>query len=197
MQASESLKEGSERVWGRRTSGCKGPDAGLCCVLERIPVQPGRGRASLPPGREGRGWVFTCALPLSSLLQGSLPQLPPVDVMAAPAPSSCLSLLALLLALAFPWVSTAENGENPDIWTALLSLRDEAKAFLEPSRDPCFLAEDPSSGAEAGRRKTGPMRPEIRCPSFPFALRPAHSIHLPLRATGSCWLFHPALPQPA
>lgn len=173
------------------------PHAGLCCVLERIPVQPGRGRASLPPGREGRGWVFTCALPLSSLLQGSLPQLPPADVMAAPAPSSCLSLLALLLALAFPWVSTAENGENRDIWTALLSLKDEAKAFLEPSRDPCFLAEDPSSGAEAGRRKTGTMRPEIRCPSFPFALRPAHSIHLPLRATGSCWLFHPALPQPA
>lgn len=170
---SESLKEGSERAWGRGTSRYKGPDAGPCGVMERTPARPGPGRACRPLGREGRGRVFTCALSLSSSLQGSLPQLPPADVMAAPALSWCLSLLALLLALAVPWVSTAENGESPDIWTAVLSLRDEARAFLEPSRDPCFLAEGPSSGAEAGRRKTGAMRPEIKCPSLPFALRPA------------------------
>ncbi|KAM7244100.1 hypothetical protein CapIbe_004708 [Capra ibex] len=41
---------------------------------------------------------------------GSLPQPPPVDVMAAPALPRCLSLLVLLLSLAIPQASTAVNG---------------------------------------------------------------------------------------
>ncbi|XP_057598448.1 interleukin-2 receptor subunit beta [Hippopotamus amphibius kiboko] len=43
---------------------------------------------------------------------GSHPQLPPVDVMAAPAVSWCLSLLVFLLPLAIPWASTLVNGLN-------------------------------------------------------------------------------------
>nr|XP_020728469.1 interleukin-2 receptor subunit beta-like [Odocoileus virginianus texanus] len=49
--------------------------------------------------------------------QGSLPQPPPVDVMAAPALPCCLSLLILLLPLAIPQASTSVNGlsiSSPD-----------------------------------------------------------------------------------
>uniref|UniRef100_A0A4W2H169 Interleukin-2 receptor subunit beta n=1 Tax=Bos indicus x Bos taurus TaxID=30522 RepID=A0A4W2H169_BOBOX len=61
-------------------------------------------------GGGGGGWLLTCALSPSSSIQGSLPQPPLVDVMAAPALSCCLSLLILLLLLAIPQTSTAVNG---------------------------------------------------------------------------------------
>nr|XP_019608516.1 PREDICTED: interleukin-2 receptor subunit beta-like [Rhinolophus sinicus] len=44
--------------------------------------------------------------------QGSFPQPLPVDVMAAPALSWCLSLLIFLLSLDIPQVSTAMNAET-------------------------------------------------------------------------------------
>lgn len=78
----------------------------------------------------GQGGCSQRSLPSSSL-QGSLPQPPPVDVMAAPALSWCLSLLAFLLPPAIPRASTAVNGEDPGIWTAVLSFRKEAKALLD------------------------------------------------------------------
>uniref|UniRef100_A0A8D0VDT1 Interleukin-2 receptor subunit beta n=1 Tax=Sus scrofa TaxID=9823 RepID=A0A8D0VDT1_PIG len=55
-------------------------------------------------GKATRSWLWRLSQ------QGFLPQLPLVDVMAAPALSRCLSLLALLLSLAISRASTVVNG---------------------------------------------------------------------------------------
>ena len=108
-------------------------------------------------GGGGGGWLLTRALSPSSSIQGSLPQPPPVDVMAAPALSCCLSLLVLLLLLAIPQTSTAVNGEDPGIWRAGLSLRREAEALLELILRPLLGRSPISRGRRWGR---GPMGPE-------------------------------------
>ena len=151
----ESPKERKEHVWGRGVRRCKGlrlawrgadwrTSGGQCpaCLL----------------GGGGGGWLLTRALSPSSSIQGSLPQPPPVDVMAAPALPRCLSLLVLLLSLAIPQASTAVNGEDPGICRAGLPLRREAEALLELVLRPLILGRSPIS---RGRRwGTGPMGPE-------------------------------------
>ena len=108
-------------------------------------------------GGGGGGWVLTHTLSPSSSIQGSLPQPPPVDVMAAPALSCCLSLLVLLLPLAIPQASTSVNGEDPSIWAFL---RREAEALLELVLRPLILGR---SSISRGRRwGRGPMGPETR-----------------------------------
>lgn len=89
-------------------------------------------RADLRP-REGWGWMLTCALPLF-LPQGSLPQLPPVDVMAAPAQSWCLPLLLFLLPLPIPGASTAVKGEDPDIRTPVSGALPLGRAIIRGRR---------------------------------------------------------------
>ena len=119
-------------------------------------------------GGGGGGWLLTRALSPSSSIQGSLPQPPLVDVMAAPALSCCLSLLILLLLLAIPQTSTAVNGEDPGIWRAGLSLRREAEAFLELVLRPLVLGRSPIS---RGRRwGKGPMGPETGYLPFPSTI---------------------------
>ena len=73
--------------------------------------------------------MLTHTLSPSSSTQGSLPQPPPVDVMAAPALSCCLSLLVLLLPLAIPQASTSVNGEDPGTWRAGLSSGGRPRPF--------------------------------------------------------------------
>ena len=106
-------------------------------------------------GGGGGGWLLTRALSPSSSIQGSLPQPPPVDVMAVPALSCCLSLLVLLLLLAIPQTSTAVNGEDPGIWRAGLSLRREAEALLELVLRPLLGRSPISRGRRWGKGANG------------------------------------------
>lgn len=78
---------------------------------------------------EGGGWLLTRALSLLPPLRGSLPQPPPVDVMAAPALSCCLSLLVLLLSLAIPQASTAERTVRTLASAELGTLRRRPRPF--------------------------------------------------------------------
>lgn len=71
-----------------------------------------RGAQPASQSVRGEGCVFTCASSPSSSLQGPLPQLPALDVMADPALSWHLSLLTLLLPLAIPQASAVMNGED-------------------------------------------------------------------------------------
>lgn len=137
--------------------------------------------------------MFTCALSPFASLQGSLLQLPPVDVMAAPALSWCLSLLVLLLPLAIPQASTVVNGEDPGLWTAVLSLGEEANTLLEPLSRPL------SGPLPLGRRSISRGRRQgerdIHLPPWPSVLPSLHPCASPNhRRTLACV---PALPRPA
>lgn len=153
----------------------------------------GQGPAGLL-GRGGRGWVLIRALSPAFSIQGSLPQLPPVAVMAAPALSWCLCLL-VLWPLAIPRASTSVNGEDPGIWTAVLSLREEAKALLELLPGPLLLGR---SSIRWGRRRGGggqwDQRPGVRLLPQPSTC--PHRTHVPLQAAGRHRLLVPALPRP-
>lgn len=127
-------------------------------------------------GGEGRGWVFIGALSPSSFLQGSFPQPLPVDVMAAPALSWCLSVLIFLLSLDIPQVSTAVNGEAPGNRTMCFPSGRRPRCFYSPPGTPASWQEIRHLGREAGRRKAGAMGPEIRYPPPHFTLHPAPTV---------------------
>lgn len=120
--------------------------------------------------------MFICALSPSSFLQGSFPQPLPVDVMAAPALSWCLSLLIFLLSLDIPQVPTAVNGEDPGICTMCFPSGRRPRPFYSPPGTPASWQEVHHLGQEAGRRKAGAMGREIRYPPPHFALHPAPTV---------------------
>ena len=92
------------------------------------------------------------------LPQGSLPQLPPVDVMAAPALSWCLSLLLFLLPLPIPRASTVVKGEDPGIWAAVPG----TLPWAGPSSGAGGREEE---GRGNGTRDQVPTSPSTLCPA--------------------------------
>lgn len=134
--------------------------------------------------RVGRAGCSPCSLPSSSL-QGALPQPPPVDVMAAPALSWCLSLLAFLLPLAIARASTAANGEDPGIWTAC-SPSGRRRALLLGRRAILKGRRREKEGRSHGTPFPLPL-PPLSCP---------HYTHMSLQATARHWHLTPVPPQP-